>query len=218
MVADGMSALERLIRQDRWWIACGLVATVALAWVYLLREAAAMNTLAAQARMQAAMGIAGMNRRDWGAADWLTLFLMWAVMMVAMMLPSAAPVILLDDDMSLRSALLSGIVLLAAGVYQWLPLKNTCLTHCRSALSFLTQHWREGPSGALRMGVHHGTYCVGCCWLLMVLLFIVGVMNLFWVAALSAFVLVEKVVPRGALIGRVAGLAAAVWGMDLIVR
>jgi predicted metal-binding membrane protein len=140
MVADGMSALERLIRQDRWWIACGLVATVALAWVYLLREAAAMNTLAAQARMQAAMGIAGMNRRDWGAADWLTLFLMWAVMMVAMMLPSAAPVILLDDDMSLRSALLSGIVLLAAGVYQWLPLKNTCLTHCRSALSFLTQH------------------------------------------------------------------------------
>jgi predicted metal-binding membrane protein len=72
--------------------------------------------------------------------------------------------------------------------------------------------WREGPSGALRMGVHHGTYCVGCCWLLMVLLFIVGVMNLFWVAALSAFVLVEKVVPRGALIGRVAGLAAAVWG------
>jgi predicted metal-binding membrane protein len=190
---------------------------------------------------------------------------MWAVMMVAMMLPSAAPVILLvlgafrrrggssarrcavvfiggyvvawtafsavaasaqlwlhrmallGDDMTLRSAGLSGIVLLAAGVYQWLPLKDRCLTHCQSPLAFLTQHWREGVAGALSMGLRHGTYCVGCCWLLMTMLFVLGVMNLLWIAALATFVLIEKLTSQGAIIGRIAGMAAAGWGVYLLV-
>ena len=99
-----------------------------------------------------------------------------------------------------------GALLVAlAGVYQLTPLKNVCLRRCRSPAEFLSGHWRPGTSGALRMGVEHGLFCVGCCWLLMGLLFVVGVMNLFWVAAIAAFVLLEKIVPRGEAVARASG-------------
>ena len=114
---------------------------------------------------------------------------------------------LLAPDMRSSSATVSGLVLLIAGVYQWLPFKNACLTHCRSPLGFLSLYWREGPMGGLALGVRHGLFCVGCCWLLMALLFVVGVMNLAWVAALAGFVLIEKVARGGALVGRLAGSA-----------
>jgi predicted metal-binding membrane protein len=120
-------------------------------------------------------------------------------------------------DMRLASATVSGAVLMAAGVYQWLPLKNTCLTHCRSPIGFLTQHWREGIGGGLRLGLRHGAFCVGCCWLLMAVLFAVGVMNLAWVAVLSAFVLLEKLVPGGVLLARAGGVAAGAWGLYLML-
>lgn len=101
-----------------------------------------------------------------------------------------------------------GAVLVAlAGVYQLTPLKNVCLRRCRSPAEFLSGHWRPGTSGALRMGVEHGLFCVGCCWLLMGLLFVVGVMNLFWVAAIAAFVLLEKIVPHGEAVARASGVA-----------
>ena len=187
-MGDTETTLERLIRRDRWWVAFGLAATIALGWIYLFREAAAMNAMAVEARMHALLVLAIYR----GVA-------------------------LLDDDMSLRSAAVSGVVLLIVGIYQWLPFKNRCLTHCQSPLPFLT-HWREGTGGALSMGARHGAFCVGCCWLLMVLLFVAGVMNLVWIAALSAFVLVEKVGPRGAAIGRVAGLIAASWGIYLVLK
>jgi predicted metal-binding membrane protein len=265
-VTDSITSIERLIQRDRVWISVGLFAAIGVAWFYLTREAAAMNVMVADARMHAAMGLAGVNLRAWGASDWLALFVMWAVMMVAMMLPSAAPVILLvlsayrlrrdrharlaalmfmggyllvwttfsavaalgqlllhraavlNEDMRLRSAVVSGVILLLVGVYQWLPLKNRCLVHCQAPLAFLTQHWRRGVAGGLAMGVRHGAYCVGCCWLLMALLFVVGVMNLVWIAALATFVLLEKLGRGGAIAGRIGGLAAAVWGVVLILR
>ena len=103
------------------------------------------------------------------------------------------------------SPMLGGLLVLTAGLFQWTPLKSTCLGQCRSPLGFVMTEWREGTWGALLMGLRHGSYCVGCCWVLMALLLVAGVMNLLWVAALAAFVLVEKGLPRGELVGRVAG-------------
>lgn len=108
---------------------------------------------------------------------------------------------------------LSGLFLLAAGVYQLSPLKNRCLQHCRSPAAFLSAHWRKGSAGALRMGVEHGLYCVGCCWSLMLLLFVGGIMNLVWIAGLAIFVLLEKLLPRGDWLARASGgLMIAVGG------
>jgi predicted metal-binding membrane protein len=109
-----------------------------------------------------------------------------------------------------------GLLLVAAGVFQWTPLKNACLDHCRSPMSFLMQHWREGSSGAVLMGLHHGIYCLGCCWLLMLLLFVLGVMNLPWVALLTIIVLVEKIMPRGEILSRGLGVLLTGWGTWLI--
>jgi len=256
-------ALERVVRQDRLLMTVGLAATVVLAWAYLVRAAAGMEAMASEAQMHAAMGMADLHA--WGVVEWFGLFMMWAIMMIAMMLPSAAPVILLvlgmyrrrlepqarlaaaafvagylvawtvfsvaasgaqvvlhrtallAPDMRLSSSALSGAILILAGVYQWLPVKNACLSHCQSPLGFLSQYWREGTLGGLMLGLRHGMFCVGCCWLLMALLFVVGVMNLVWVAVLAAFVLFEKLLGRGALLARVAGVAVAAWGISLLV-
>lgn len=109
------------------------------------------------------------------------------------------------------SAALSGLLLIAAGLYQVLPLKRACLVNCRSPAAFLASHWRKGASGALRMGLDHGNYCVGCCFALMLLLFVGGVMNLVWIAGLTAFVLIEKLASWGDKLVRPAafGLIAA---------
>jgi predicted metal-binding membrane protein len=195
-----------------------------------------------------------------GAPDWLALFVMWAVMMVLMMLPSAAPVIrivladyrrrggpgarvcaglfgagylfawtgfsalaataqvglrraaLLSPEMTSRSVALTGAILVAAGIYQWLPVKSACLEHCQSPLDFLMRHWQEGMGGAFAMGLRHGLFCVGCCGALMAVLFVVGVMNYLWIAALAAFVLLEKLAPRRLPLGRIAGLLLILWG------
>jgi predicted metal-binding membrane protein len=112
---------------------------------------------------------------------------------------------------------LSGLFLLAAGIYQFSPLKNRCLMLCRSPAAFLSAHWRRGPAGALRMGVEHGFYCVGCCWSLMLLLFVGGIMNLVWIAGLAIFVLLEKLLPRGDWLARASGgLMIAVGGYLLL--
>ena len=119
---------------------------------------------------------------------------------------------MLSSAMTTSSAQLSGAILIAAGVYQLTPFKCACLTHCRSPLGFLMSHWRDGLAGALRMGVDHGAYCLGCCWALMCVLFVVGVMNLVWVAAIAIFVLVEKIGPAGLFVARGAGVAMVVAG------
>ena len=255
--------IERAVRQDRALVLFGLAAITVLCWIYLARMAAMMNVAAADKAMHAAMGMPEMAA--WGAAEFAMLFLMWTVMMIAMMLPSAAPIILLvvgtyrrrgegspaltsafgsgyliawtafsaaaaaaqlvlhraallSPSMAASSPAFGGGILIVAGAYQWLPLKAACLTHCRSPLAFLTEHWREGVAGALAMGIRHGLYCVGCCWALMLLLFAAGVMNLLWVGALSVFVLMEKVTPHGPRFGKLAGVLLMVWGGWLMIR
>jgi predicted metal-binding membrane protein len=248
---------ERAVRHDRALALLAIAAITVLSWIYLVRMASMMTAAAGERAMHAAMGMPEMAA--WGPAELLMLFLMWAVMMTGMMLPSAAPLILLvigtyrrrgdrarlltfafasgylvawtgfsaiaaslqlllhraallSPSMSATSVLLGGAMLLAAGVYQWLPIKGACLTHCRSPLAFLGTHWRDGVRGALAMGLRHGAFCIGCCWALMLLLFAAGVMNLFWVGAVAAFVLVEKLAPGGGRIGRIAGVLLVAWG------
>jgi len=228
----------------------------AAAWLYLLSGPAMPGSMSG-------MGMTGMEMAApslsvWGWKEWLLLFTMWAVMMVAMMLPSATPTIrlfsrmgaarttsfaigylivwwgfsaiaaliqwglhsatLLSADMRTASPLVGGVILIAAGVYQWLPLKQACLTHCRSPLGFLMSSWKEGQRGALVMGIKHGTFCLGCCWMLMALLFVAGVMNLVWVAVLSGIVLLEKTFPAGPAIARAAGVVLVVAGVALVGR
>ncbi|MEQ1953036.1 DUF2182 domain-containing protein [Mesorhizobium sp. CN2-181] len=114
--------------------------------------------------------------------------------------------------MGSQSRWLSAIVLIGAGLYQLSPLKNACLSHCRAPAAFLSRHWRPHALGALRLGALHGAFCVGCCWMLMALLFVGGVMNLAWIAALAVLVLIEKVFPAGQWVGRAAGIALIIWG------
>ena len=191
------------------------------------------------------------------------MFAMWWVMMIAMMVPSAAPTILLFAAIKRRQAatenpviaswlflagylviwagfslvavsaqwtleqsgllsgmmastsnLLAGIILLAAGLYQFTPIKRACLHYCQSPVLFLSRYWRPGAMGALRMGFRHGGYCVGCCWFLMALLFVVGVMNLVWVAAVAIYVAFEKLLPRSPWLSRAAGVGLILVGRN----
>ena len=120
---------------------------------------------------------------------------------------------LLSMELVSTSARFAGLLLIGAGVFQWTPWKRQCLAHCAGPLSFLTTSWRDGQSGALTMGLHHGAYCLGCCWAVMALLFAAGVMNLLWVAGLSAFVLVEKLAPQVSRWGGVAMVLGGAWMM-----
>ena len=124
---------------------------------------------------------------------------------------------LLTPMMVSKSTLLTGGLLMVAGIYQWLPVKEVCLRNCRAPLQFFLFRWRPGMSGAFRMGVEHGVFCVGCCWALMVLLFTAGVMNLLWVAVIAGFVMLEKLLPSGRLFGRLAGILMTVFGFGMLV-
>jgi predicted metal-binding membrane protein len=119
---------------------------------------------------------------------------------------------LLNDQIATTSPILGGVLFIMAGIYQFTPLKNSCLKRCRTPLGFLMTNWREGLLGAIQMGVSHGIYCLGCCALLMALLFIGGVMNLLWIAAIALYILIEKVTPIGLVFSRVIGIALIGWG------
>lgn len=112
---------------------------------------------------------------------------------------------------------LASVLLVAAGVFQFSPVKRRSLGACRTPLGFLTTEWREGGVGALRMGLRHGTLCLQCCWAVMILLFVLGVMNLLWVAALAIFVLAEKVSRRGEAVSWVGGAVMIIWGVGVAV-
>ena len=230
-------------------------------WIALRSRGATIVALAVLALLGwsyllagAGMGpMAGMGM----SPGWWLIFAMWSAMMVAMMVPSAAPAILLyarvyrhsGQDSPHTTAFLLGylacwtgfsaaaagvhlaiegdaladplavaVLLIAAGIYQLSPLKNACLARCRSPTEFLTRHFRPGACGALRLGLLHGAYCVGCCWPLMALLFVGGVMNLLWVAGLTLLVAAEKLLPGGQWIARLAGLAMIGWGVVLLAR
>jgi len=120
-------------------------------------------------------------------------------------------------SMALADRRAAGAVLIAAGIYQVSPLKDACLNQCRSPAQFLSRHYRPGPSGAFRLGLLHGAYCIGCCWLLMALLFVGGVMNLLWVAGLTLLVAAEKMLPGGQWLARIAGAGMLVWGLFQIL-
>ena len=138
-------------------------------------------------------------------ASWLQMMLQPRGLISAMMLWS-------------KSAVLSALILAAAGIYQFTPLKRACLKQCRAPVNFLTGHWHPGVTGCFLLGAHHGIYCVGCCWLLMLLLFVGGVMNVLWIAVLSLIVFVEKILPGGERVGQVLGVALLVWaGATLLV-
>ena len=256
-------SLETLLKRDRWIVIAALSAVTLLAWGYMVREARAMNL--SGVCCCAGMKMSGPDTQPWSTATLLPLFLMWAEMMVAMMIPSAAPMILtfaavqrkrreqerpfvpagmfvlgylivwtafsgaaavaqwilhgkalLSPMMVSTSPILGGALLIAAGIFQWTPLKNGCLAHCRSPLSFLMTDWREGKLGALMMGLKHGVFCAGCCWFLMALLFVAGVMNIWWIAIIAAFVLMEKILPRGLAADKTAGIFLIGWGVWMI--
>jgi predicted metal-binding membrane protein len=240
-------------------VLAGLAGVTALAWAYLLSMASEMGSMPMPAE--------AMALRPWSALDFGLMFLMWAVMMVGMMVPSATPMALLYAAVARKAAregsplpptaiFLSGYVvmwtafsaaatlaqwaleraallspamvatspvlgaalLVAAGLYQLSPAKDACLRHCRAPARFIAEHWRPGMGGALRMGLEHGVYCLGCCWILMGLLFVGGVMNLLWVAAITLFVLLEKFLPGGARGGKLAGLALVGLGLVGLAR
>jgi predicted metal-binding membrane protein len=109
-------------------------------------------------------------------------------------------------------SIIGGVVLVVAGIYQLTPLKYLCLSHCRSPMGFLMTSWRDGTWGAFRMGLHHGAYCLGCCWSLMMVLFVVGTMNLVWMGMLAIVIFVEKIIPYGVTMGKVIGLGLVVFG------
>jgi predicted metal-binding membrane protein len=131
----------------------------------------------------------------WGAFSIAATLAQWALSCVALLSPALA----------ITNPVLGGALVILAGLYQFTPLKQACLRNCRSPFAFVLNHWRDGRAGALRMGLEHGGFCLGCCGMLMVLLFAAGAMNLLWVAALAAFVFVEKLLPGGRRIGRAGG-------------
>jgi predicted metal-binding membrane protein len=265
---ESASLLERALRRDRAIVVAGLLAVVVLAWLELLREVAAMAGMATAPASMPGMAMEGMAMPDvampaatLSTSHALAIAAMWAVMMAAMMLPAASPMILfytriagaraaarkaagatgvfvlgylavwaffsigaaalqlaleryalLSPAMRGTSTVLAGLVLVAAGVYQFTPAKRACLRHCRSPLEFVMLHWQPGARGAFAMGVRHGAYCVGCCWLLMLLLFVGGVMNVAWIAGIALYVLVEKTVPAGHWVSRAAGVVLILAG------
>jgi predicted metal-binding membrane protein len=245
--------LEAALNRDRAMVLAGLIGVSAMAWMYTFSDARGMMCMG--------MGMSMPQMQSWGPRDLLLMFAMWAVMMVAMMVPSAAPMVLtfaavnrkrreqqrpfaptsvfllgylavwtgfsvlatlaqwslhvtalLSPKMIVTSPMLGGVLLLAAGLFQFTPLKRACLVRCRTPLEFLMTEWREGVEGAFVMGLRHGIYCVGCCWVLMGLLFVAGVMNLLWVALISSLVLAEKITPRGYRLSWAAGLLLIGWG------
>lgn len=249
------TSLEVLLKRDRIIVISGIAGVSILAWAYMFYLAwGIMN-------MDMGIEMSMPQMQSWGALDFILTFVMWAVMMVAMMVPSASPMVLmfatinrnrreqqspfvptgvfllgylmawawysalatlgqwglhtaalLSPTMVNASPILGGALLLAAGIFQFTPLKYACLTRCRSPLGFLLNEWREGTRGALIMGLRNGNFCVVCCWALMSLMFVVGVMSLLWMAIIAAFVLVEKVAPGGLWVSRISGLLFIVWG------
>jgi predicted metal-binding membrane protein len=147
-------------------------------------------------------------------------FLVWAIFSLAATSLQwlLQHISLLNPEMKTTNKILGSIILMTTGIFQFTPLKQTCLTYCRSPLNFVLLHWKEGKKGALRMGIENGFYCVGCCWMLMVLLFVAGIMNLLWVAMITLFVLVEKVSPGVKWVPYVAGFVLIGYGVLLLVR
>lgn len=250
-----------VLRHERTLVLAGLAGVIALAWVWLLAGAGLHMD-----EMDIGGGQIMLMAPPWTPGYAATIFIMWIVMMAAMMLPSAAPAILLaaaltrrtgelhalasswqfglgylgiwgafslvatglqfaldragvlSETMASSSFVLAALLLIAAGVYQWTPWKQACLRHCRSPVEFFTRYWRRGPFGAMRAGAWHGAFCLGCCWMLMGLLFVGGLMNMFWIAGLALLVLIEKLFPFDRRVSQLTGAALVGWGVFVLVH
>jgi predicted metal-binding membrane protein len=262
MTETAPSVLEAVLRRDRTVVVAALVMVIGLSWLWIALGAGMEMSAVEMTRMPRDMV---MTPAAWTPAYAALMFAMWSVMMVAMMLPSAAPVLLIFARISRReraaerpwvptgtfaagylavwagfsaaavalqwglegAGLLSAMmatttawmgasILVAAGLWQLAPIKHACLRQCRSPVGFLAEHWRAGSRGAFRMGLVHGAYCLGCCWFLMTLLFFGGVMNLWWIAGLAAYVLLEKLMPMGHWLGYAFGAGLVGWGAWLL--
>jgi predicted metal-binding membrane protein len=266
------TALEAVLRRDRLVVTGALAVLAALAWSYVLWLSADMDMggmdMTGFRMIPAGLGLMVPANAPWKPIEFAYVFVMWSVMMIGMMAPSASPMILmyarvgrqasaagkpfaptswfaggyflawsgfalaatfaqwalertalLDADMASASKALGGIVLIAAGIYQWTRLKDVCLAQCQSPLQFLARHggFRGERAGSLLLGLEHGLYCIGCCWMLMALLFIGGVMNVLWIALLSVLVLAEKVTPVGRWIARIAGVGFVAVGVCMLM-
>jgi predicted metal-binding membrane protein len=267
------TAIEAVLRRDRAIVIAALAALTALAWAYLWGLADDMEMggmdMSGFRMIPAGMGLMMPATAPWNAIELAFVFAMWAVMMIGMMTPSAAPMImiyarvgrqaaqqgkplpasayfaagyllawigfallatsaqwaldrgaLLTSTMAGANDVFGGAVLIAAGLYQWTPLKDACLRHCQAPLWFIQRHggFRADARGALALGVRHGGYCIGCCWALMALLFVGGVMNVLWIAAIAILVLAEKVIPAGRVISRTAGAGLFAGGAWLLAQ
>ncbi|WP_165401987.1 DUF2182 domain-containing protein [Phyllobacterium myrsinacearum] len=264
------TALEAVLRRDRWIVAASLAALTMIAWAYIFWLARSMysDDTAMQGMDAASLDAMMMSGfRPWTMTELAVTLLMWMVMMIGMMTPSAAPMILLyarvgrhsevegkplaatgfflggyflawmafacaatlgqwalestlllTPMMTSASGIFSGIMLIAVGLFQWTPLKDICLRQCQAPVMFIHRHggFRRDPRGSVALGFRHGMYCVGCCWALMGLLFIGGVMNVLWIAAVAIFVLAEKLVARGRWFSRLSGLALCAAGLWLL--
>jgi len=248
------SNVDRQLRREQLLVFSCLAAVIMISWVYMLHMAWGMSGTGAEITLACLM--------NWGPGNIAHMFIMWAIMMTAMMFPSATPMILmfttlnegqreiqrpliptglfvlgyflvwtsysalaamaqwglhvatlLSHNLVITSPLLGGILLVAAGVFQWTPFRDACMSKCRSPLGFLMAEWREGRLGALIMGLKHGLNCVGCCWLLMLLSCVLGIMNMVWMAIVTGFMLVEKAYPRSQWVSRTSGLMLIAWGL-----
>jgi predicted metal-binding membrane protein len=183
---------------------------VALMWwlmMFAMMLPSAAPTILLYGRVRQMRGSDAAIAQTWiFLAGYLAIWLLFAVA------AAAGQQMLSGGAMMLADQRLATGVLIAAGAYQLSPLKSACLRQCRSPAQFLSRHWRPGAIGALRLGALHGAYCVGCCWLLMTLLFVGGIMNFAWIAALTLIVGVEKLLPGGEWLGRIAGVALIAWG------
>ncbi len=246
---------QAVIRRDRNVVLVGLAAVIGMATIYTISMA------------QTFVGpVAILHPATHDGQSFLLLFIMWTVMQIAMMSPTAVPMVLMHAkverhrqpdqypyaattlfflgyiivwavfsamfavvQMRLQSAALlspmmastntwlAGGILIAAGLFQFSQLKQACLNQCRSPVTYFMTEWRNGRGGALLMGLKHGVHCVGCCWILMALLFVAGVMNLLWMAIITAFVLAEKLTSRGVLYGRIVGIGLIIWGIISLI-
>ena len=253
------TALERAVIRDRRLVLGSLLLVAGACWAWIVPMArdmyGSMSGLSAWT-----------TTPSWNAPHLALLFAMWTAMMIGMMLPSAAPTLLiygmvarrgdgasdaplrvhifaggylvawtafsavaalaqraftaadlLSPMMEARTPLVSGAMLMAAGLYQLTPFKRACLQACQSPAAFLVKYWRAGRAGAFRIGLRHGWYCLGCCWALMLLLFVGGVMNLAVIIGLTVFLLIEKLMPPTLQGGRFSGVVLVVAGLYMTV-
>ena len=262
-MAIPVALLSKLVHRRRGVVLGALATVIAASWAYLwVGVGIGIEMTDAGGGQMTATPLA------WSPPYALLVLVMWVVMMAAMMLPTAAPTVLLvaalawgrlgdsklvpatamlfaagyllawcgfslaatllqwgldeagllSERMAFGNAILAGAVLVGAGVYQLTPLKDACLRHCRSPSEFLLRHWRRGALGAVRTGVRHGLFCLGCCWMLTALLFVGGVMNVAWIGVIALFVLLEKTAPWGARTSRLSGLLLLLWGTISLVQ